>query len=159
MGRKKKYIKLTEEQKNALEFEYKTGHTHDYRKRCKCILLNAQGWSSDRLVEFFSTSRQSIYKWIRRYENEGIDGLKIRSGRGRKRKLDIDNVNHVAIIKASLSKECRGIKQLKQKLESELKTTISNTTIRDFLKVLVTDTDVSDSALNPSKTQRRWLKK
>ena len=159
MGRKKKYINLTEEQKAALELEYKMGRTHDYRKRCKCILLNAQGWTADQLVVFFSTSRQSIYKWIRRYESEGISGLKIRPGRGRKRKLDIDNTNHVAITKASLSKECRGIKQLKQQLESELRTTISDTTIRDFLKVLVTDTDVSGSALNPNRTQGRWVKK
>lgn len=159
MGRKKRYIKLTSEQKNALESGYKTGHSHDYRSRCHCILLSAEKWSVNELIDFLGVSRTSIYKWFNRYESEGITGLKIRSGRGRKRKLDIDNADHVATVKVGLSKENRSIKHLKQDLESKYKTTISDTTLRGFLKVLVTDIDVSVSALNPNRTQGRWLKK
>lgn len=123
------------------------------------MLLSSEEWSVDQLMEFFEVSRLSIYNWFNRYENEGIDGLKIRSGRGRKRKLDIDNSEHVASVKAGLAKENRSIKQLRQELESKYNTAISDTTLRDFLKVLVTDTDASDSASNPSRTQGRWIKK
>ena len=159
MARKKRYIELSLEQKTALEIGYKSGPSHDYRSRCQCILLSSEGWSVNELMDFFKVSRLSIYTWFNRYEEEGIDGLKIRPGRGRKRKLDVDNAEHVASVKAGLKKENRSIKQLREELESKLGTTIGNTTLRDFLKVLVTDTDASDSALNPNRTQGRWVKK
>lgn len=159
MSRKKRYIKLTSEQKAVLELGHKSGRSHDYRSRCHCILLSDKGWSVNELMHFFQVSNKSIYTWFDRYESEGISGLEIRSGRGRKRKLDIDNADHVATVKASLAKENRSIKQLKEELESKYETSISDTTLRDFLKVLVTDIDVSDSVSNPNRTRGRWIKK
>ena len=159
MSRKKRYIKLTPEQKAALELAYKTGSTHDYRNRCHCILLSSQNWSVKQLSEFFQVSQLSVYKWFNRYEAEGIEGLQIRPGRGRKRKLDVDNSDHVRAVKVGLAKENRSIKQLREDLESKLGTSIGDTTLRDFLKVLVTDTDASGSVSSPSRIQGRWLKK
>lgn len=159
MGRKKRYIKLTSEQKAALEYGYKTGHSHDYRSRCHCILLSAEGWTVDQLMDFFKVARLTVYTWFNRYESEGIDGLKIRPGRGRKRKLDVDNEDHVATVKAGLQKENRSLRQLRQELEAKYGITIGDTTLRDFLKVLVSDTDASGSASNPSRTPSRWVKK
>jgi len=159
MSRKKRYIQLTTEQKAALELGYKTGASHDLRRRCHCILLSSQEWSVKQLSDFFKVSQLSIYKWFNRYESEGIVGLQIRPGRGRKRKLDIDNVEHVHAVKVGLAKENRSIKQLKEDLESQLGTSLGDTTLRDFLKDLVTDTDVSDSASSPNRIQSRWVKK
>ena len=159
MSRKKRYIQLRPEQKVALEKAYKTGHSHDYRKRCHCILLSSQNWTVKQLSDFFKISQLSVYKWFNRYESEGIQGLQIRPGRGRKRKLNIDNKDHVDAVKVGLTKENRSIKQLKEDLESQLGTSIGDTTLRDFLKVLVTDTDDSDSVSSPARTQGRWVKK
>ena len=159
MSRKKRYIELTPENKASLEKAHKTGHSHDFRIRCHCILLSAQKWSVEELKAFFNVSNLSIYNWFNRYEQEGIQGLRIRPGRGRKRKLDINNSDHVKAVKVGLSKENRSIKQLKEELESQFGTSIGDTTLRDFLKVLVTDTDASDSVSNPSKIQGRWIKK
>jgi len=119
MSRKKRYIKLTEEQKVALDLGFKKGHSHDYRSRCQCILLSNEGWSVDDLLEFLKVTRLTIYNWFNRYEREGITGLKVRSGRGRKRKLDVNNDDHVASVKAGLKKENRSIKQLREELESK----------------------------------------
>jgi hypothetical protein len=114
MSRKKRYISLTSEQKVALELGFKTGLTHDYRSRCRCIILSSETWSVDQLMTFFEVSKLTIYNWFNRYESEGIAGLKIRSGRGRKRKLDIDNADHVASVKSGLAKENRSNKQLRE---------------------------------------------
>lgn len=156
---KKRYIKLTEEEQVVLEQGYKRGQTHDYRNRCHCILLSSQGWSVGTLSDFLKVSQLTIYNWFNRYEQEGIQGLRIRSGRGRKRKLDVNNSAHVKAVKAGLAKENRSIKQLKEELESQLGTSLGDTTLRDFLKVLVTDIDASDSVSNPSRIQGRWVKK
>lgn len=159
MRGKKRYIELTAEQKAALELAYKNGTTHDFRSRCHCILLSAQKWQVKQLSTFFEVTDQSILQWFNRFEAEGIEGLRIRPGRGRKRKLDIDNEDHVKAVKVGLAKENRSIKQLRQDLESKLGTPVGDTTLRDFLKVLVTDTDASDSASNPSRMQGRWVKR
>lgn len=159
MGRKKRYIQLTPDQKAELELAYKTGSTHDYRNRCHCILLSSQEWSVKQLKDFFKVSSLSVYTWFNRYESEGIKGLQIRPGRGRKRKLDINNSDHVKAVKVGLANENRSIKQLKAELESKLSTSIGDTTLRDFLKVLVTDTDDSVCASNPNRMQSRWMKK
>lgn len=159
MSRKKRYIELNPEQKAALELAYKTGKSHDYRNRCHCILLSSQKWSVNELKDFFKVSRLSVYKWFNRYESEGIEGLQIRPGRGRKRKLDVNNSDHVKAVQKGLAKENRSIRQLRQDLESKLGTPIGDTTLRDFLKVLVTDTDVSDSASNRGRIQGRWVKR
>lgn len=159
MRGKKRYVELTAEQKVALELAYKSGSTHDFRNRCHCILLSAQKWPVNRLATFFKVTDQSILKWFNRFESEGVEGLHIRPGRGRKRKLDIDNEDHVKAVKVGLGKENRSIKQLREDLESKLGTPLGDTTLRDFLKVLVTDTDDSDSASNPNRMQSRWVKK
>lgn len=159
MGRKNKYIQLTSEQKAALEKGYKTGQSHNFRKKCHCILLNSQQWTVASLRDFFKVSKLSIYQWLKRYETGGITGLQIQPGRGRKRKLDIDNSTHVEMIKDGLAKENRSIRQLRQDLESKLGTSIGDTTLRDFLKDLVTDIDDFDTASNPSRIQGRWQKK
>ena len=113
----------------------------------------------DELLEFLKVTRVTIYNWFNRYEKEGLTGLKVRSGRGRKRKLDVNNADHVASVKAGLKKENRSIKQLREELESKYGTTIGDTTLRDFLKVLVTDIDDSDSVSNRNRIQGRWVKR
>lgn len=137
---------MTTEQKEALQQGYKTGHSHDFRTRCHCILLSSEEWTVSQLVEFFGVTRLSIYNWFNRYEEQGLEGLRIRSGRGRKRKLDIDNAGHVTLVKKSLEKENRSLKQLKAELEAKLDTALGYTTLRDFLKVLATDTADIDTA-------------
>jgi len=159
MSRKKRYIELRVAEKVALAKAHKEGATHDYRQRCHCILLSAEGWTVKELSEFFKVSRLSVYKWFNRYESEGLEGLLIRSGRGRKRKLDVENQAHVDAVKRGLGKENRNIKQLKIELESMLGTSIGSTTLRDFLKSLVIDTDDSDTASNLGRMQGRWVKR
>lgn len=160
MSRRKRYIEsLTADQQKTLEEGYKHGKTHDFRLRCHCILLSAQGKSVPELKALFEVSHYTIYKWFNRFESEGVSGLKIRSGRGRKRKLDIDNKEHVQLVKKGLSKENRSVQQLRQALANNDQIEVSDSTLRNFLKDLVTDTDDFDSASNPSKIRGRWVKK
>lgn len=160
MSRRKRYIeKLTVAQEQVLQSGYKKGTSHDFRLRCQSILLSAQGMSIPQIREFLQVTNQSIYAWFNRWESEGIEGLKIRSGRGRKPKLDPTNKEHVQIVKKAIKRENRNLKQLRQDIEAKIGEPISNTTLRDFLKDLVFDIDASGSASNPSRIHGRWVKK
>lgn len=147
MSRKKRYIEnLTAEQISSLEQGFKLGNTHHYRMRCQCILLSFRGKSVNALSEHFGKSIITIYTWFNRWESEGIQGLEIRKGRGRKRKLDFDNSDHVKQVKQSLKIENRSLKQLQNDLESKLGFEISKSSLRRFLKRLITDTNDLESA-------------
>ena len=160
MSRRKRYIQgLTAQAQKALEQGYKYGKTHDFRLRCQGILLSAQGKSVPELTVQLGVTQLTIYKWFNRFEAEGISGLQIRSGRGRKRKLDIDSKEHIDFVKKGLSKENRSVQQLRQALANEHQIQVSDSTLRNFLKDLVTDTEDFGSASNPSRTPGRWIKK
>ena len=50
MGRIK-YIELSEEERQALEHEYRVGKTHSYRQRCKGVLLKSEKRTSAEVAE------------------------------------------------------------------------------------------------------------
>ena len=147
MSRKKRYIQnLTAEEISLLNDGFKNGLTHHYRTRCQCILLSFEGNSVADLRQFYEVSQLTIYTWFNRWESQGIEGLQIRPGRGRKRKLDFDNSDHVKEVKQSLKVENRNLNQLKNDLETKLSIEISKSSLRRFLKKLVTDTNDLESA-------------
>ena len=63
-------------------------HTKAYvRERCAAILKIANGQSGHQVaLQGLHKPRKpdTIYEWVRRYQKEGLDGLYIRQGRGRK---------------------------------------------------------------------------
>jgi transposase len=88
MGRKKKYIaELDSQQRRSLEKGYKTGDSHLTRRKCQAILLSYSGKSVDELALLLRVTKQSIYLWYKAWEAEGIKGLELKPGRGRKPKL------------------------------------------------------------------------
>ena len=147
MSRRKRFIQsLTEEQKASLLDGYKNGATHHFRVRCQSILQSSKGKTVSELSQLHGVSLRTVYIWFNRWESEGIQGLHIRSGRGRKRKLDFDNSDHKKQVKQSLKKENRNLNQLKTDIESSLGFPISKITLRRFLKKLVTDINGLESA-------------
>ena len=143
MSRKKRYIeKLTEEQKSSLEKEYKTGKTHTLRRKCRSLLLSDSGKSIPEIAKILETTRHSIYIWFTLYEKEGLDGLRLKSGRGRKPKLSLDNELQVKKIKKSITKDAQDLNKLLAELEEEFDLPMSKKTLKRFLKNLVTDGNV-----------------
>jgi len=80
---------LTLEQHHELE-EIRDHHTHAYmRERAAALLKIAQGHSAHSVALtglLKPRDPDSVYGWLRRYQAEGVSGLVIRSGRGRKPK-------------------------------------------------------------------------
>ena len=146
MSRKKRYLKkLTEEQKSSLEKGYKTGKTHLFRTKCRCILLSSQGKSVPELEQILEFSSHSIYKWFTLWETQGLLGLKLKPGRGRKPKLSVDNIQQVKQVKKALKKDAQKLDQLLDELEQVHQIHMSKRTLQRFLKSLVTDGSECDA--------------
>lgn len=140
MGRKSKHIEnLTEEQKSSLKYGYTHGDSPLFRRKCQCILLSHSGKTTTELSAIFSVHIVSIRKWLRIWESQGIDGLKLKAGRGRKPKLKTDQAKHVETIKTLIENEPKNLSRVTAQIEQELGIEVSKKTLKRFLKNLITD--------------------
>lgn len=80
-------IELTDDQRAELEQMRDHAEKAYLRERAAAILKIADG-ASGRQVAFGGLLQKrrtdTVYDWVHRYREEGIVGLKIKSGRGRK---------------------------------------------------------------------------
>ena len=81
---KLKVLELTEAQHLELDRGFRLGEKHCFRMRCRTVFLKAEGLSAVKAGVQTEMSFVSVNAWVKRYKEEGIDGLKTRSGRGRK---------------------------------------------------------------------------
>jgi transposase len=81
MGRKVKQLKnyTTQQLESLLESDEK----HKFGVKLYAIIQMSRGYSSCKLEEFYHTSFKQINNWAARLDSEGIDGLRIKPGRGR----------------------------------------------------------------------------
>lgn len=80
-------IKLSDEQRQELA-EARDQHPKPYmRERCAAILKIAHGQSGLSVAQhglYKVRAADTVYEWVRRYEQAGLPGLTIKPGRGRK---------------------------------------------------------------------------
>ncbi len=90
MGRRVKQISgYSSEEIKALfnkEDKYKIG------LRLYAVYQVSLGKPSRQLEELYNTSFKQILNWVERFEKEGVDGLKDKSGRGRKSGLSTEEL-------------------------------------------------------------------
>jgi transposase len=129
---------LTASNRQELEHLYKTSPKHVMRKNCHAILLKADGRTSKDVGCIVGMSHVSVNSWLHRYKTEGLSGLMIKSGRGRKPILDKSDAE-------SLRQHINDHRQRAETARAEWQAAsgkkASRTTFRHFLKVLADDTN------------------
>jgi transposase len=138
MGRFLKII-LDDKQRAALENGYRQGKTHAFRQHCQIVLLKAQGRKSQEIATLLGCCQKSINDWLRRYQAEGIQGLQIKPGRGRKSILS--EAVDAARVREAVKQHRQRISLAKAELESSLNKEFSQRTLVRFLKNLTADTN------------------
>jgi transposase len=123
-----------------LEKLYKTSQNHSLRKRCQTILLKGQGRSSKDVGEIVGMSHVSVNSWLKRYKREGISGLHIKKGRGRKPLIDLQLED--ALVLESIKKHRQRVSRAKSAWEEATDKAVSKSTFKRFLKSLVEDINV-----------------
>lgn len=101
------------------------------------ILLKNQGLTSQQIADIFGVTFQPVNSWIKRYLSDGIEGLKTKSGQGRKPILNKEQDE--AKVKAAIKNERQRIKLAKEDLEKDLGKSFSVLTLKRFLKNLGAD--------------------
>jgi len=95
MGRKVKQLKnYTTEQVEAL---FESDENNIVGVKMYAIIQLTRGYSSRYLEEFFRVTHKQICNWADRFDAEGIDGLRIKSGRGRHSFITVEQKEQLKI--------------------------------------------------------------
>ena len=137
-------IVLTEAERAALEKGYKFGKVHGFRQRCQMILLKANQKPSREIAELLGCCMVSVNRWVKRYQNEGLDGLHIKEGRGRPAILQKET--DLARVRAAVAANRQRLSLAQDALQAELGKEFSTMTLKRFLKKTVADTNEYDAA-------------
>lgn len=135
---KKKFIELSEAEKVTLQEGEKNGKAKAFRERCHCLRLSSEGYEVKELAGIFRVSEISIYTWLKRWEANGIVGLRDKAGRGRRAILQAEDLS---IIKEKVQENAQRLKIARQQLKAELGREFSTKTLKRFLKSLIADTN------------------
>ena len=123
---KAKVLELTEAQRLELESGFRKGEKHCFRMRCRA---GAQT----------EMSFVSVNAWVKRYKEEGIEGLKTRAGRGRKPIMDSSGEEAV---RRAIEEDRQCVSKAKAAWEQATGKEASDMTFKRFLSALAQDISV-----------------
>ena len=107
-----KVLELSEADRLKLEKGYHNGPTHNYRFRCKSILLKSSGKSASEIAEIFDVTVPTVYAWIN-YLQTFFRSIGARYKRIRKRPRVAPHRNSIHVRKRS----CKNLKALIPKVK------------------------------------------
>jgi transposase len=139
-----KTVQLSTEQRAALEQGWRHGTTFGFRQRCQMILLKAQKRTSKEVAQQVGCCEVVVNNWRKRYQAEGIEGLKTKKGRGRPAILQAHT--DLEAVRRAVQTNRQRVSHAKAELEKELGKAFSTLTLKRFLKKTVAASNDCESA-------------
>ncbi len=147
-----KVIKLDEKQKAELEKGYRQGDSHAFRKRCHLILLKSKGHTSLEAAAVLDCCEMAVNNWVKRYSQEGIEGLKTRPGRGGKPILKVET--DLETVREAVSRNRQRLSLARAELETTLGKNFSDKTLNRFVKKTIAATNGLGDWENESRLRK-----
>jgi len=129
MGKIKK-LKIDKETIETIREIIKEDSRYRVRKRANAILYKSQEYRVKEIAKILEVREDTVYKWIRKYEIEGVESLYDKKGRGRKviiQDKDADKIRELVINSPS-------IPVANAKLRDKLKIFVHDNTLKNYLK-------------------------
>ena len=143
-----KVVRLSEAQHSELEQGYREGATHSYRQRCQMLLLKSERRTSAEVAEILGCHEVSVNNWLKRYEAEGLEGLRTRVGRGRKPILDAET--DLEAVREAVQAHRQQLKVARAELEEALGKNFSTKTLERYIKNMVQVINASLGVVAPA---------
>ena len=138
-----KSIALSDEERAALEKQWRYGTSHALRQRSRIILLKAQALKSKEVAKQVGCCEVVVNTWLGRYRADGMDGLQTKSGQGRKPILNQED--DLETVRRAVQQNRQRVSLARAELIQELGKGFSAPTLRRFLKKTVAATNASDA--------------
>jgi len=129
---KTKVIQLSDAHRQELIDGHRSGKSHAFRQCCQMILLKSEKRTSREIAQLLGCHKITVGEWVKRFEAEGIEGLRMRPGRGRRSILQPST--DLSRVRAAVERSRQRISLAKAELEAELQKPFSTTTLKRFLK-------------------------
>ncbi len=139
MGRSIKII-LDDKKRAELEDGFRADRSHTFRAHCQMVLLKADNRRSKDVAAILGCCQKSVNHWLKRYKADGIEGLRIKAGRGRPSILSIET--DAPAVRRAVEEHRQRISLASPELADGLGKQFSERTLRRFLKNLVVDINV-----------------
>jgi transposase len=146
-----KVMELSADQRAALEQGYRQGTSHAFRRRCEMILIKSQGRSSSDVAEIVGSCEMSVHNWVHRYQDQGINGLMTKAGRGRKAILQEEDLESV---QAAVAEHRQRLSVAKAELERALGKSFCQETLARFIKKTVASINESENVPAASRSRK-----
>jgi transposase len=140
MGRFLKII-LDDKARAELEDGYRNSDSHTFRQHCQMVLLKADRCKTKEIAALFGCCEKSVNDWLHRYKQEGINGLRIKPGRGRPAILS--EKADATRVREAVTEHRQRVSLAKAELEQQLGKQFSERTLVRFLKNLTADINAS----------------
>jgi len=128
-------LMLTADQEAALQKGRHADKSPAFRSRCQMILLKAKKQPSWQIAEQVGCCMIVVNHWVKRYQAEGIEGLRTKQGRGRKAVFNRDT--DLERVRVAVQANRQRLSLAKAELEAQLGRTFSTMTLKRFLKKTV----------------------
>jgi transposase len=147
-----KTVELSRAQRTALEKGYRAGSSHAFRLRCRMILLKSERRTAVEIADLLGCCEVVVNNWLKRYESEGIEGLRTRPGRGRKPVLDAEQ--DLESVKAAVAANRQRISLAKAALEAELGKSFSTKTLARYIKNMAAAINESENVPHRGRARK-----
>ncbi len=145
-------IELTETARTELENAYRHSDSHSFRVRCQMVLLKADDRKSSEVALIVRVCQQTVNKWLWRYKEEALEGLRTKPGQGRKPILEIEKDSEV--VRLTVTEHRQKLSPAQVELEKTLEKKFSNKTLRRFLRNCVVGISESENALPARRSKK-----
>ena len=115
------------------------------------ILLKSERRTASEIADVLGCCEVVVNSWLKRYEAEGIEGLRTKPGRGRKPILDAEM--DLQKVKEAVKANRQRISLAKADLEAELSKSFSGKTLERYIKNMVVAINESENV--PQKSRAR----
>jgi transposase len=85
------------------------GYDGSVSARAHIVLWRDEGYSIADVVKMAATTRPTVYKWIERYERQGIEGLADRKSTGRPREISAEVRSRIIALTRQTPPESTGL--------------------------------------------------
>ena len=119
--------------KKVLRRLHKESKRPRVRDRAHCLLLSEQGYTIPTLCTIFDVTQVTIYNWFNNWEVRGLAGLYDKPGRGRKKKLTVEQQAQVV---AWARQSPRNLKKVLALVKAQFGVEVCKQTIQRLLKAV-----------------------
>lgn len=131
-----RYVSLSQAEDLLVRATYETSTKHHIRERCYSLLLSNQKHKIPAIAIMLNKHCDTIRRWFDQWQKDGLEGLKIKPGRGLKPILNVNNADVVDLIKKKVKEQPLKLNNILSAISEYVGLKVSKNVLKKFLKSL-----------------------